>query len=76
VTAKKLLARRVAEIAEADARRSVARESDAAVLAPAYTTSALEQMGQARSYGESRVYRDAYTTAFVSAWQARVESLS
>lgn len=61
--------------AENDAQNSVARESDAAILTPRYTTSALEQMGWQLSYGQTRAYREAYTESFVKAWQARYAKL-
>jgi hypothetical protein len=65
----------VQQEASAAAQASVARESDAAVLTPRYTTQALTQMGWARSYGASRAYRAAFTDAFVVAWQARVGAM-
>jgi hypothetical protein len=71
-----LVERKLGREAAADAVRSVARESDAAVLSPHYTESALHQMGWARSYGASRLYRGYFTSAFVAAWQARVAALS
>ena len=59
-----------------DARASVARESDVAVLTPRYTTDALMQMGWARSYGARAPYRRAFAAAFVQAWEARVQRLT
>lgn len=72
---RELAARTLGQEAAAAAVASVARESDAAVLGPRYTTQALHQMGWARSYGASRVYRAAFTNAFVLAWQSRVAAL-
>jgi hypothetical protein len=71
-----LTARKVAQVAAIAAKVSVALESDAAILGPRYTTSALQQMGWARSYGRDRAYRAAFADYFTLAWLARYTTLS
>jgi hypothetical protein len=61
---------------ENDAIRSVAREGDSHIIDPAYTRSALEQMGMQRSYGETKAYRARFTKTFVECWIARYELLT
>jgi hypothetical protein len=76
--AKKLSLRRAVLQAEGalDAARSVARETDAAIVTPHYTEDALTQMGWARSKGECTAYRDAFTLTYVAEWQARYRRLT
>lgn len=72
---KELTARKAAQLAALDAKASVARETDAAILTPKYTVSALHQNGWMRSYGAPRAYRAAFTNAYVLAWAARYDAL-
>lgn len=69
-------ARAIAALAKADAKASVARESDVAIRSPRYTTQALFQTGWARSFGQSRAYRAEFTNAFVLEWQKRYAELT
>jgi hypothetical protein len=70
-----LRARKAAQLVTLDAKASVARESDKAILTPRYTSAALQQMGWERSYGRPRSYRAAFATAFMMAWLARFDAL-
>ena len=59
-----------------DAARSVLRETDRGIVAPAYTEAALAQMADQRSYGESDIYRATFKQWFVAGWLARFCALT
>lgn len=77
---KETLAQRAKKAAETnamfDAQKSVDRNRDAAIVTPAYTRSALLQMGWQLSRGETKSYRAAFMTAFADAWTERYTSLT
>lgn len=73
---KELEARKARQLVALDAKASVARETDAAIITPRYTTSALLQMGYARAYGQSRAYRAAFSEYFFLEWMKRYIALT